>query len=175
MKKYPRFMRSSPNNCMEYEIEGDESVSMAIVRTVSAVKGWEPCSLQPLSDVIDPDALDALFTPRPSDTPRAGGRLSFSYSSCRVTVDDGEFLTVEPFETTRVPPVESDGSARAERSHSDRDIQPATNRTPRSRICFVCQQPMHRENLQRERGELVHSECSAERRCGISIGKRSQC
>lgn len=159
---------------MEYEIVDDEPVSAAIVRTVSAVKGREPCSLEPLADIIDPDALDALFAPRPDDTPRAGGRLSFSYSGCRITVDDGEFVTVEPFETTRATPAETDGSDQVESGHPNRDTRAATDRTSESHICFVCQQPVQRANLQREQGELVHRGCSAEHRCGISMERRSQ-
>lgn len=154
---------------MEYEIEGNEAVSTAVVRTVSAVRGWDPCARQPLTDVVDPDALDALFAPRPNDTPRAGGRLSFSYGGCRVTVKDGELLTVEPFETSRVQPVQSDGGDRAERSHSAREIRTRTDQTANPRICFVCQQPIQREYPRREGGELVHGECSAEGRCGVSI------
>lgn len=155
---------------MEYEIEQDEPVSTAVVRTVSAVEGREPCSLQPLSDVIDPDALDALFAPRHNDAPRSGGWVSFGYSSCHVRVHDGASLTVEPEETGRVPPARSDSDDVAERGHSEREGQTATDRTPGSRICFVCQQPIQHEHLQREQGELVHDHCSTERRCGISMG-----
>lgn len=160
---------------MEHEIGRDEPVSTAVRRAVSAVTGREPGSLQPLTDVIDPDALDALFAPGPDDTPRAGGRLSFNYSSCHVTVDNGEFLTIEPFETTGRLSVQPDDVDRAERSHPDREVQQtATSRTPGSRVCFVCQQPIQSENLQRERGELVHSKCHPELRCGISIERRSE-
>jgi hypothetical protein len=159
---------------MEYEIEEDEPVSTAVVRTVSAVKGWEPCSLEPLSDVVDPDALDAIFALRPDDTPRAGGRVSFTYCRCRVTVDGSEFLTVESFETTREPPVQSESGHRVAGSHSVGDTQPATDGLQQSCICFVCQQPIQSEELQRERGELVHSGCSTERRCGISLERRSR-
>lgn len=88
---------------MESEIGANEAVSTAVCRAVSAVNGQQPGSLRPLNEVVDPDALDALFSPRPNDTPRAGGRLSFNYSDCRITVDNGEFLTVEPFEATDEP------------------------------------------------------------------------
>ena len=81
---------------MEYEIEPTESVSTAVVRAVSAVEGREPGSIGPLADVLDPDALDALFESRDTDQPRIGGRLSFVFSGCRVTVENGEYLTIEP-------------------------------------------------------------------------------
>ncbi|MDS0295277.1 HalOD1 output domain-containing protein [Halogeometricum luteum] len=83
---------------MEYEIEGGESISMAVVRTVSAVEGRKPCSLRTLTDVLDPDALDVLCAPQYGGAARTGGRVSFVYSGCRVTVDNGEYLTVQPLE-----------------------------------------------------------------------------
>lgn len=169
------FPRRPRNRRMESEIGEHESVSTAVRRAVSAVKGRKPGALQPLTGVVDPDALDALFEPRSRDVPRTGGRLSFSYSSCRITIHHGEFLAIEPFETTRRLSAQSDGTDRAERSGSNRETQrTATQRTPESRICFVCQQPIEREDLQRERGELVHLRCHAELLCGISLLKRSE-
>ena len=157
---------------MKTEIRVNESVSTAIIRAVSAVKGREPDSLQPLTDVIDPDALDALFDRRSNDGRRTDGRFSFSYSRCRITVDNGEFLTIEPLETTGRLKSRSDDTVRAERSHSDRDTQQtATESTPGSRICYVCQRPIRRDDLQRERGELVHPKCGPELRYGISLTK----
>lgn len=155
---------------METEIGKNESVSTAVIRAVSAVNGRKPGFLRPLADVIGPDALDALFDPRSNDVHQTGGRLTFNYSNCRITIDNGRVLTIEPFETTGRLSAQSNGPDRAERSRSYRDTQQtATKRTPGSRVCFVCQQPIKRENLQRDRGELVHLKCRAERRCGISF------
>jgi hypothetical protein len=86
---------------VEYEIGADESVSTAVVRAVSAIEGREPRSLRPLSDVLDPDALDALFEPRSNGRPRIGGQLSFIYSNCVVTIDNGEYLSLDLLETAR--------------------------------------------------------------------------
>ncbi|WP_311171682.1 HalOD1 output domain-containing protein [Halobellus ordinarius] len=83
---------------MEYEIGAGESVSTAVVRAVSAVEGRDPRSLRPLADVFDPDALDTLFGSRGDGTPRPGGRLTFVYSKCCVTVDNGEYLTIDPID-----------------------------------------------------------------------------
>ncbi len=80
---------------MHYEIRPDEPVSTAVVRTASAVTGCEPCSLPPLIDVVDPDALNALFAARNDGTPRSGKNLSFIYSECRISIDNGEFLSIE--------------------------------------------------------------------------------
>lgn len=81
---------------MEYDVDADESVSAAVIRAVSAVEGRDPSSIRPLFEVVDPDALDALFAPRGDGTPRAGGRVSFVYGDSRVTVDNAEYVTVEP-------------------------------------------------------------------------------
>jgi len=87
---------------MEYEIGADESVSMAVVRAVSAVEGRDPLALRPLIDVLDPDALDTLFGSRTDGAPRLGGRFTFVYSECRVTIENGETITVEPKQTARM-------------------------------------------------------------------------
>lgn len=83
---------------MEYDIGGDERVSTAVVRAVSAVEGREASALRPLSDVVDPAGLDVLFDSRGDGTPRTGGRLSFVYESCYVTIDNGEYLTLRMLE-----------------------------------------------------------------------------
>lgn len=88
---------------VEYEIGAGESVSTAVVRAVSAVKGCEPNELGPLAHTVDPNALDALFTAPEDGTPRTGGRVSFVYSDCRISVDNGEYLTIEPLDDRFIP------------------------------------------------------------------------
>ena len=83
---------------MEYDIGVEEPVSMAVVRAVSAVEGRDPLSLPPLANVLDTDALDTLFDAQWGGTGRTGGRLSFVYSNCRLTIDNGEYLTIQPLE-----------------------------------------------------------------------------
>ncbi|MFD1646843.1 HalOD1 output domain-containing protein [Haloarchaeobius litoreus] len=96
---------------MEYEIDRDEPVSRAVVRAVSAVEGRDPCSLRPLAEIVDPDALDRLFEPQHDGTPRTGGRLSFVYHGQRITVDNGEYLTLRSLEDS-MDRRTSDGSRR---------------------------------------------------------------
>lgn len=84
---------------MEYDIEMDEAVSTAVVQAVSAIENRDPASLQPLANVVNTDALDTLFAPRADGTARTGGRISFVYSDCRLTVDNNEYLTVQPLGT----------------------------------------------------------------------------
>lgn len=160
---------------METQIRENESATTAVIRAVSAMTGRTHSSLQPLNEVIDPDALDLLFESRANDVPQSGERLTFTYSSCRITIDNGGLLTIEPSETKKASSGESDGIDQGDRSRSQRNPQQsATTRTPGSRICHVCQQPIERENLQRERGELVHRNCRPELRCGISLETRAE-
>lgn len=84
---------------MEYEIGADEAVTTAIVRAVSAVEGRDPGSLPPLAETLDPTAVDALFEPRSDGTPRTGGSLSFVYCRCEVTIENGEYLTINTLGT----------------------------------------------------------------------------
>lgn len=83
---------------MEYEIGDAEPVSTAVVRAVSAVDGRKPRSLPPLTRVLDPDALDTLFESQSDGEPRTGGYLYFIYNQFRVTIDNGEYLTIQPLE-----------------------------------------------------------------------------
>lgn len=153
---------------MEAEIGAKEPVSEAVIRAVSAVTGQQSGSLQPLNQVIDPQALDALFDSPSNDVHHPSAGFSFIYSSCRITIDNRESLTIEPSETARRPSAPSDGIDRVQRSRPNRDaVETSTGETPGSRVCFACQRPIDRDSLYRSRGELVHPDCSAELRCGI--------
>lgn len=84
---------------MEYNIGADESVSMAVVQAVSTVEEEKIQCLPPLANVVDTDALDALFRSRHNGTERTGGRLSFVYNNCLLTIDNGEYLTLTQLES----------------------------------------------------------------------------
>lgn len=94
---------------MEYEVGKSEAVSTAVVRVVSAANGRDPCSLPPLTDVLDPDALDRIFSSQQNGEPRTGGHVSFVYEHYRVTVDNGEYITARPIDSQ--PKAVSDGDA----------------------------------------------------------------
>lgn len=169
------FMSRPRKESMETQIRENESATTAVIRAVSAVTGRTRSSRQPLNEVIDPDALDLLFESRANDVPRSGARLSFTYSSCRITIDNDECLTIEPADTKKASSEESEGTDQGDRSRSQRDRQQSATTTTRgSRICRVCQQPIEREDIQRERGELVHRNCRPELRCGISLETRTE-
>lgn len=67
------------------------SVTVAIISAIAEAEGVEETELDmPLSDVIDPDALDGLFR----DTT---GVLTFTFAGYRVEVTDRELVRVTPY------------------------------------------------------------------------------
>lgn len=74
-----------------------EATSMNVVWAVAAESDIDPCSLPPLSDAIDPDALDSLFEgdPKRNVPDHNGPYVTFSYAGHRVTVE-GEDLLIQP-------------------------------------------------------------------------------
>lgn len=77
--------------------DGSRRASAAVVEAVAETKGVRPEAIgQPLNDVVDPDALDALFATRRDGTPRSGGTVSFTLADVVVTVTDGPRVTVDP-------------------------------------------------------------------------------
>jgi hypothetical protein len=83
--------------------EADESPSESVVRAVSEATGTDPLEMRRLGDVIDPDALDALFLAGSAGARAAGddgGTVSFRFDGCEVAVHaDGRTVVsqvVEP-------------------------------------------------------------------------------
>lgn len=77
------------------EFTGDEPVTMAVIRAVSAVTGVEPTVLAPLGESVETDALEALFaTP---DGKMEAQSFHFRYAGCDVTVrGDGSIALMAP-------------------------------------------------------------------------------
>jgi hypothetical protein len=83
--------------------EVDESPSESVIRAVSEATGTDPLQLPRLGEVVDPDALDALFLSdsqwiddsRGTET----GTVNFRFSGCEVTVyADGRTVVSRPAE-----------------------------------------------------------------------------
>jgi len=65
----------------------DAAPSTAIVSEIARLEGMEPTEIEPpLYEVLDPDALDALFTSTGAQPPREGGYVLFTYRDYEVTV-----------------------------------------------------------------------------------------
>lgn len=67
---------------MEYEIDTDESASIAVVRAVAKYTKTHPEELEPLYEAIDPEALTNLIAE--SDTVVS---VEFEYSGYAVSID----------------------------------------------------------------------------------------
>lgn len=80
-------------NTQVTSVEG-ERPSMAVVVAVAEAKGVDPLELEPLGTVIDPEALDRIFT-RPEGC-RPTGRLTFRMDGCEVTITSSGELSVTP-------------------------------------------------------------------------------
>lgn len=71
------------------------SISHSLVRRVAAEKGVEPTVLTPLYQVIDTDALDALFDGSDGAILR-DGHVAFTYEGYTVRVDHDHSISLEP-------------------------------------------------------------------------------
>lgn len=69
----------------------NDLTSMDVVWAVASKTGNDPCSLPPLGETIDPDALDTLLEGRggESDPRRNGPYVSFTYAGHRITAAKG--------------------------------------------------------------------------------------
>ena len=76
----------------------DTPASTAVVETVAAACDCEPTELDPLYEVVDPDALNAVVSS--GDGPVAGGTtVTFEVADRSVTVHDGGAVVVRPAES----------------------------------------------------------------------------
>lgn len=82
---------------MQYKVGAEESFTDAIFRSVAEFENRAPINLPSLYDVVDPDALDALFE---RDVLDESGNLllTFRYSDSTVTVHGNGTIrvTAEP-------------------------------------------------------------------------------
>ncbi|WP_323173056.1 HalOD1 output domain-containing protein [Natrialba sp. PRR66] len=87
--------RTASSTTVHREFEISQPASLAAVETVSTAADCDPTELVPLYEVIDPDALDALFGSQ-SDVADPETRVSFGYEGFTVTIArHGQELTVK--------------------------------------------------------------------------------
>lgn len=82
------------------------SLTLAIVGEVADLEGADPLDLEPpLHEIVDPDALEALFADSIDGTVREDVAVEFHYCGYRVLVDAGG-VHVEDASVAREPPVD---------------------------------------------------------------------
>ena len=75
-----------------------ESLSIAVIIAIAEHEGVDPVELDtPLYEVVDPDALDALFSGHRDGTGSPRGHLSFSYNGYEVHVTSDGDVRVSDF------------------------------------------------------------------------------
>lgn len=81
-----------------HDWEESTDLSATIIDAVSAVIGREPTDIEPLYEVVDPDALDQLLLSlRPSDGNHPGRReVKFIYNGCQITAESSGDIWIEP-------------------------------------------------------------------------------
>lgn len=72
--------------------------SYRVVQAVADARDSEPTALEPLNEVIDPDALDGLFRDGTGEGPHPAGRVTFTFADCDVVVSPGGEVEVTPRE-----------------------------------------------------------------------------
>lgn len=70
------------------------SVTVEIVEAIAAREGVDETTLPPLGDVIDPDALNALFAPSAVRGPDQPAFVQFRYCGYTVAVAADRTITV---------------------------------------------------------------------------------
>ena len=88
---------------MEYEIDADESTSVAVSKAIDMCSEAHPRDTGTLYEVVDPDALDKIFAQIDKNSPRSSGQVSFIFRGCRVTVSQDEYLTITPLTMDEIP------------------------------------------------------------------------
>lgn len=85
---------------LSVERSGDgRSLSFAVIDAIATREGVDTTEIEPpeyeaLYDVLNPEALDALFAPREDGTPRSDGQVEFTYCGYDVVVSSDGDVTV---------------------------------------------------------------------------------
>lgn len=90
---------------MEYQISEGESIFEAVIMAVSECLEDDPHDEELLYEVLNPDALDQLFTYRSGDeSVEPGVFVSFVYRNCRVTIENGDYIEIRPVSNPGMEP-----------------------------------------------------------------------
>lgn len=82
-----------------------EKPSMTIINALATAMGVEPTELPPLFEIVDPDAVDSLFSNNTS-SPGAEAMLSFNYRNWNVFVNaDGRIRVCDASQPIDPQPV----------------------------------------------------------------------
>ena len=81
---------------VQHDWDGRSSLTYTILSTVAAVTGDEPQELEPLSEIVDPDALERVFEPGRVRGGAKDGCLMIRFNRCLVKLFADGHLEVDP-------------------------------------------------------------------------------
>lgn len=82
---------------LTHDWQAGESIAMAVTIGVAAVTDTPPTEMNPLYEVIDPDALNQLYTPTTGDSPQHSGCWTrFTFNKCDVSVYEDGKIEITP-------------------------------------------------------------------------------
>lgn len=76
---------AEPSHAFDWTASG--TASTAVVLAVAAADDDDPTAMEPLYDVVDPDALNALFDRPNAPRARVDARFAFEYRGYRVALE----------------------------------------------------------------------------------------
>lgn len=81
----------------QHDWNGDNTLTETILNAVATMEGNSPTELEPLTDRVDPDALNELFSTRFGGGQRLQGNVRFPFHGYAVTIyADGEIIVQSP-------------------------------------------------------------------------------
>lgn len=104
----PTYDPGSGTYVVDWDPKTGEDLGILVVMGVAAVADLDHTELQPLNQVVDPDALNKLFAPRKDGVQRVGGRVSFTLSGYHVTVYSEGRIVIDPIDEGERTPVDVD-------------------------------------------------------------------
>lgn len=101
------------------EQSGDGNVSERVVAAVADARDVDPLELPPLFNVVNPDALDQLFTYGHSDEAGVSEQVVFTFAGYKVVVQsDGEVTVTAPSDHSLASSATDPGDALDEADYS---------------------------------------------------------
>ena len=82
---------------VEYS-DGTDPPSSVVVESIASITDRDRFDLDPLYQVVDPDALDALFEPRVDGCHRGEGEVTFAYHGYEVAVRSYGVIAIQSAE-----------------------------------------------------------------------------
>jgi hypothetical protein len=79
----------------------DVSLDTIIISVIAQITGQSATDLQPLHDVVDPDALNRLIKDRPSGLDHSKRQVEFTYQDLKIRILGSGVIKVYPSSTRK--------------------------------------------------------------------------